>query len=273
MNSLPIISSPQNPFFRHCLTLRDNRKRRRSGEFLIDGQMEIVRAFQAGFELTTLLVAEGDPLPTELQSVVHSAPGIAIQPLSQRLLERLSYGQMGAQPVAVSVQPELQLSKLQLDSDSLVLVLDRTEKPGNLGACLRSAAACGVAAVILTDPICDPFNANVIRASRGTVFGIPLAIAHRSEFLELAGELGLPIYAARVRAERNLWQLPLGKGAALLFGNETDGLSDLWKSQQVEDFTIPMSPSVDSLNLSISAALALFEATRQRTHIEHAADQ
>jgi len=264
MRMLPAIKSLRNPFYRHCLTLRDNRKRRKARQFLIDGRIEILRALEAGLEVSAVLVPDCGEMDALIDEMVRSKPSLVIQPMALDLLERLCYGQTGAQPLALAEQPQLCLDQLKIDQHSLVLVLDKIEKPGNLGACLRTAAACGVDAVILTDPICDPFNANVIRASRGAVFGIPMAMATRQEFLCAAGRINLPVYAARVHADRLLWQLPLDRGGAVLFGNETHGLSEDWTSSSVVDFTIPMQYCVDSLNLSISAAVTLFEAVRQR---------
>ncbi|MFO0941865.1 MAG: RNA methyltransferase [Pirellulales bacterium] len=263
MHSNPVITSSHNPFFRNCLQLRDNRKRKRSKLFLIDGTMEITHAIAAGLKIQSLIVSEKGCLDESLLQLC-DLQSIPIQPLAKNLLEKLSYGQWDEQPIAVAEQPELLLQSLQLDSTSLVLVLDRTEKPGNLGACMRSAAACGVDCVVLTDPICDPFNANAIRASRGTMFRVPLAIATRHQFVDAAGGAGLPIYAARVDAQVTLWDLPLDQGAAIVFGNEAEGLSDEWRGGSGKDFTIPMSSRADSLNLSISAAVTLYEAHRQR---------
>lgn len=262
MPSNPAITSLRNPFFRHCLQLRDNRKRRRAGQFLIDGSTEIARAIEAGISIQTVLMAE-QFLDRPLIALAEQA-NVSIQTVSLELLDRLSYGQVERHPVALATTPPLPLESLRIDSKSLVLVLDRTEKPGNLGACLRTAAACGVDAVVLTDPVCDPFNANAIRASRGTVFRVPMAISSFDEFLKLAAEIELPICAARVDASKTLWNLPLSNGAALVFGSEAEGLNDNWRRSFVQDFTIPMSTVADSLNLSISVAVTLYEGLRQR---------
>lgn len=263
MHSNPSITSTHNPFYRNCLQLRDNRKRRRSKLFLIDGVKEIVQAIAANLRIQSLLVPEAGGIDELLERLCRQH-SISIQPLASHLLEKLSYGQWDNQPIAVAEQPELLLQSIEFDSTSLVLVLDRTEKPGNLGACMRTAAASGVSCVVLTDPICDPFNANAIRASRGTMFRVPLAISTRDQFLKSAAGVGLPIFSARVDAEITLWDLPLDRGAAIVFGNEAEGLSEEWRCETVQDFTIPMSSAADSLNLSISAAVTLYEARRQR---------
>jgi RNA methyltransferase, TrmH family len=266
MTLLPLITSSHNPFFRKCLQLRESRKRRQSGQFLIDGAVEICRAIAAGLNVERVL-SDDQILPSELHELVTSK-GILVQEFSSPLLEKLSYGQHSNQPIAVVTTPSLSLHSLNLDSNSLVLVLDRTEKPGNLGACLRSAAAGGASAVVLTDPICDPFNANAIRASRGTMFRVPMAMATASEFIKLAREIQLPLLAARVDATKSLWEINLERGTAMVFGNEAEGLGRDWAGASIDSFTIPMTSKADSLNLSISAAVTLYEAFRQRSRRE-----
>ncbi|MBX3423847.1 MAG: hypothetical protein KF752_20005 [Pirellulaceae bacterium] len=258
------ITSSHNPFFRYCLRLRLNRQRRKAGQFLIDGTAEIARAHRGGIQLLHLLVDGDQQLDDSLAPLLGDSSAVQIHTLSRPLMDKLSYGQADGRPIAVAQEPELLLDRLSLQQHSLILVLDRTEKPGNLGACMRSAAACGVDAVVLTDPICDPFNANAIRASRGTMFRTPLAQATCEQFLMLAASIELPVFAARVQSHVDLWQLDLSRGGAIVLGNESQGLGPDWQRELVTDFRIPMSDRADSLNLSISAAVTLYESVRQR---------
>ena len=177
---------------------------------------------------------------------------------------KLSYGQRGAESVAVAKIPHRTLSGFKWQSSQLVLVLDQTEKPGNLGACLRTASACGVTAVVLTDPVCEPYNPNAIRASRGTIFSLNLRVATRDEFQACARAQRIPLFAARVDASQELWQQDFVGGGAILFGSEALGLGSEWELPEVRPFSIPMQGVTDSLNLSISAAVTLYEAVRQR---------
>ncbi len=266
MAELPLITSSQNPLFRHCLRLRDNRKRRRSGQFLIDGTVEIQRAFQAKFQIDTLMMCPRLPLAKPLSEIVETHPNITLQPIAQPLMDRLSYGQNSLQPIAIAREPNLSLELLDLDDRSLVLILDRVEKPGNLGAVVRSAVACGATALILTRPICDPFNPNAIRASRGAIFQLPVAETTPELASQRLQSIGLTTFAACVEGGCGLWQLPLSGGAALVFGNEKQGLDEQWLRDEVARFTIPMQNEIDSLNLSISAAVTLYEAVRQRSN-------
>jgi len=255
----PVISSLQNPTIKSVVRLRDARGRRKAGEFLIDGNAEIGRAIAAGYELSMVFVEAGERVPAELQRLA-----VPLQPVTQAVLEKISYGERGAAPVAVARTPLLPLSGLKLSRSSLVLVLDRIEKPGNLGACLRTSAACGVDAVILTDPVCEVFNPNTLRSSRGAVFTLPLAIASVAELFELAQSLSLKVWAARVDGSVELWDCDFSSGCAVVFGSESEGLGDAWRREQVQSFQIPMSARMDSLNVSISTAVTLYEAVRQR---------
>lgn len=249
------IESLQNPRIKHAVHLRQARTRRNSGEFLIDGAAEISRALAAGIALKTIFFSNRLQLSPEL------ANSALLQAVSGQVLQKISYGNQQA-PVAIADTPQSPISNLKLTSASLVLVLDRTEKPGNLGACLRSASACGVDAVVLTNPVCELFNPNSIRASRGAVFSVPIAIATVSEIRALSDSLGLQLLAARVDGQHTLWNRDFRVGTLVVFGSEAQGLGSDWDG--VDSFQIPMQDRVDSLNVSISAAVTLYEAIRQR---------
>lgn len=263
----PTISSHQNPRVREVCRLRESRQRRKSGLFLVDGEKEILEAARAGLQFqaiycTTEGAGSADGLADLRKYNVDFEHVVTL--VTQDVLERLSYGQHTARPVAVAQTPELSLEQLSLNSTSRLLVLDRTEKPGNVGACLRTAAACGVDAVVLTDPICELHNPNTIRASRGAIFRIPVAEATSGELIQRCGELSIPISAARVDGQASVWDCELGSGFAIVFGNEADGLGRDWDRAGVGSFVIPMQHDTDSLNLSISCAVTLYESVRQR---------
>lgn len=265
------IESIHNVRVKQTLRLRDAGVRRQRGRFLIDGEREIALACRHGFDVETIFVlahAAGqaanhldlcDPYPAEFERCV--------QPVSAAVLAKLSYGQRGAAPVAVAASPKRSLSRFTWRAGELLLVLDQTEKPGNLGACLRTASACGVSAVILTDPVCEPYNPNAIRASRGTIFSLNMLTATRDEFQGCCRAQGIPLFAARVGAQGELWQQDFSSGGAALFGSEALGLGDEWDRTEYHSFRIPMQGASDSLNLSISAAVTLYEAVRQRRKI------
>jgi TrmH family RNA methyltransferase len=261
----PIISSPSNPQVKRVLRLRDSSARRKSGRFLIDGLVEIKLAIASGIVVETIFYAGGSCPPDTMRGILPAS--VVAQPVTAEVLDRLSYGQRSGSPVALAVTPELPLSRLESGDFGLWLVLDRTEKPGNLGACLRTAAATGVRAVVLTDPICELFNPNTIRASRGAVFGLPLAICSVAQWTRFSQEHRIHLFCSRVHSEKCLWECDLTGRAAVVFGNEAEGLGESWKTVMATSFFIPMQGVVDSLNLSISAAVTLYEAVRQRKNI------
>jgi TrmH family RNA methyltransferase len=257
-----MIESLQNAKIKRLTRLRDGSARRKANRFLIDGEREITAALQRSIEIEAIFLDE--PTQHRCQSQLAACQHL-IQRVSTKVMDRISYGQRQHCPVAIAVTPHWTIDDLALVPESLLMVLDRTEKPGNLGACLRTAAACGVDAVVMTNPVSEVFNPNAIHASRGAIFTLPIAVASVRELLAGCEQLGIPLFAARVDAQADLWQQDLRGGAAFVFGSEAHGLGDDWPNTSVRPFRIPMHGSTDSLNLSISAAVTLYEAFRQRT--------
>lgn len=258
----PLIQSVQNQQVKQVAKLRDASTRRESGFFIIDGETEIERALAAGVELDSLY------FPVEashrFDSLLERLESDQLQPVSSAVMKKLAYGDRDSGVVAVAKSPSLDVELLQLKSKPLLLVLDQIEKPGNLGACMRTAAATGVDAVLLTNPICDVFNPNTIRASRGCLFSVPLAVTSPSEVVELCDRSRIPLFCARVDGAVDFWQADFRLGAAIVLGNEAVGLGDFWAEPRCKSIVIPMQDDTDSLNVSISAAVTLYEAVRQR---------
>lgn len=253
-----MIRSHSNPRVKEAIRLQKSKARRKSGKFLIDGLKELQLAIANNFPIETVYYS-GERPQLSLQRD-------AMQEVTPKILERLSYGQRADSIVAVAVAPSDCFAKknVSLDSQSLVLVLDETEKPGNLGACLRTASACGVKAVILTDPICEILNPNTIRSSRGAVFTVPIALATKTELASMCKSNGLQLLCARVDGCPSFWECDFKSGCAIVFGNEAKGLDSSWDEVATVSFSIAMEGAPDSLNLSISAAVTLYEAIRQR---------
>lgn len=255
-----IITSLANPRLKKAVKLRNSRERRRSGFCLVDGEQEISAAIETGRELAEIFV------PLEMNPPATWITATVCHRVSDFALEKLSYGEQVRQPVAIMRTPEHRLVDLPSIEGGLLLVLDRIEKPGNLGACLRTAAACGVDAVVLNNPLCEMYNPNAIRASRGAIFRLPLAVSHTQELLEFAKSSGVVLRAARIDGHQSVWDCDWRIGTGVVFGNEAEGLGADWRQSGVASFHIPMHPNVvDSLNVSISAAVTLYEAVRQRS--------
>ncbi len=256
----PEIQSVHNPLVKRLKQLRDSSHRRKSGRFLIDGVTEINRALENGWGIECIYHLSESSLATEL---MRRYGELNYQPVSPAVMDKIAYGERTDEVVAEAVVPSLGLNRLRLPNDPLVLVLDALEKPGNLGACIRTAAATGVDAVILTDPICDPFNPNAIRASRGSLFAIPMAICSVDALWEWCDQRGIGIVTGRPDGALSLWEVDFGRGVAIVMGNEAQGLGPKW--HRCASFQIPMKKAVDSLNVSISSAVTLYEAMRQRS--------
>ena len=180
------------------------------------------------------------------------------------MLGRLAYGDRSEGLVATVRVPDLSLDGLDLPPDPLVVVLEAVEKPGNLGAVLRSADGAGADAVILADPGTDPFNPNAVRASLGTIFATPLAAAPSGEVRAWLAAAGIRILAARVDGAVDYTGADLRGSCAIVLGSEAGGLTDAWSGDGVTAVRLPMLGVADSLNVSIAAAVLLYEARRQR---------
>jgi TrmH family RNA methyltransferase len=266
------IESPANPRIRLALELRERRERERTGLTLIDGAREARRAIEAGVHVETAFICRELLDSDDARAAVArlgGAGGLAgggastIVDVSRRAFERLAYGDRSDGIVLVVRQPSTALTIKPLGADPIVVVTEDVEKPGNLGAILRSADATGATAVVAAGGT-DLFNPNVIRASVGTVFRVPVAAAPAEEARAWLGGHGLRIVAARVDAERLHVDVDLRPPIAIVFGSEATGLSAAWDGDDVTPVRLPMLGVADSLNVSAAAAVLLYEAWRQR---------
>ncbi len=263
----PDVSSRQNPRFKAALGLRDARERRTRGLILVDGAREIGRALDAGVVLRESWIAtervRSDAAAALVPRIASQAEVIETTP---ELLARLAYGDRDEGIVALFEAPASDLATVAatLPEHPLIAVMERVEKPGNLGALLRSADGAGVDAVIAADPVSDIWNPNAIRASLGTIFSTPIASCSSHEALAFLRQLGVSILAARVEGATDYDAVDLTAAVALVVGAETSGLSDVWSGEGVTPVAIPMLGLADSLNVSASAAVLFYETRRQR---------
>jgi TrmH family RNA methyltransferase len=261
----PAISSTKNPRIRAAAALRDRRERDEAGLTLVDGVRELARALAGGAVVVEVFVDEAR-LGSEGAGAVDEARrrGAVVVPVAGPVLDRLAYGDRAEGLVAVVRIPGLSLMDLRLPADPLVVVLEGLEKPGNLGAVLRTADAAGADAVIAADPRTDLFNPNAIRASLGTIFAVPVAAGPSAAVRDHLSAGGLRLVVARVDAERHYTDVDLRGPVALVLGGEAAGLTDTWSGPGVVPVRLPMLGVADSLNVSIAAAVLLYEARRQR---------
>ena len=260
------VSSPQNPRVKALVRLRTRRERERKATFLVEGRREVRRALAwkshmvAVYCCPSLYVGE-----SEEKLLAEAAQAAEVVEMSESAFRKVSYRDRPEGLLAVLRQPALPLGALRMGADPLVLVVESVEKPGNLGAMLRTAEAAGADAVVVADPTTDVFNPNVVRASLGSLFTVPLAVADGDEALGWLREMGLRVIATSPAAVEPCWKSDLSGGAAVVIGAEQHGLSGRWLEGADQTVRIPMSGTVDSLNAGSAAAVLLFEARRQRS--------
>ncbi|HET7829931.1 MAG TPA: TrmH family RNA methyltransferase [Candidatus Limnocylindrales bacterium] len=261
------ITSPKNPRVRAAAALRDRSAREAAGRTLIDGVRELDRALSGGAVVDTVFVDPdrvGDDV--EARAVVDRAraTGASIVEAASAVLDRLAYGDRSEGLVAVVVIPDTSLGGVHLPKNALVVVLEGVEKPGNLGAVLRSADAASADAVVVADARTDLFNPNAIRASLGTIFAVPVATGSSAEVRAWLDMYGVQVLAARVGARHAYTDVDMTGPVALVLGAEAQGLTDAWSGDAITPISLPMRGVADSLNVSITAAVLLYEARRQR---------
>jgi TrmH family RNA methyltransferase len=258
-----MITSPHNPTIRLAIQLRDARPRKKHGLTLIDGVRELQYALRGRVGLHTVLTTDAGLQRLRDQDWFAAIAADRIQTVSDDLMRRIQFGDRDESLLALVSIPERPLRELKLTGTPLVLVLDQIEKPGNLGAMLRTADAAGVSAVVLTDPVCEPFNPNAIRASMGAIFCLPMAVAGVGEFLAWCGEKGLSVWTARVDGQKTYDACDFTRATAIVMGSEARGLSLAWPVD-TPSLRLPMHGIVDSLNVSVAAGILMFEGVRQR---------
>ena len=268
------IASPSNPRIKAAARLRDRRQRDATGLTLVDGTREVRRALDAGAGVVEAFVCEpllaGEDARAALDAL--AAHGIPTISTTEAAFSKVAFGDRADGLVAVVRIPSMRLDDLALPDDPLIVVIEAVEKPGNLGAVLRSADGAGVDALIAASPRTDLMNPNAIRASAGTIFSVPLASASTDEVVDWLGRRSIPIVATLVDAETPYTDADLTGPLAIAFGSEATGLTAPWRTPGVSGIRLPMLGIADSLNVSVSAAVVLYEARRQRDRHTRTAD-
>jgi TrmH family RNA methyltransferase len=268
MYSRQEITSRQNPRVKDAARLREARQRVKQGRFVIDGVREIGRALDAEIWLLEAFICPplcGSTAAQDLARRFDDSDAVVAE-VTPEVFEKLSFGERSDGIVVVAKTPKRGIDQLQIPERPLVAVLERLEKPGNVGAILRSADGAGVNAVLVVDPETDLFNPNTIRASVGTVFGKQVCVTTVDEALAKLRELKIPIVATRPDAERPYTEIDFRHGAAIVLGSEAVGLSAAWNQVDITGVRLPMHGIADSLNVSTTAAVLFYEAQRQRSN-------
>ena len=263
------ITSAQNPKIKTLLELQEKSKaRRKEGLFVVEGRRELMHCIEAGYEPHAVffcpeIISEAD------FKEVSSRCRCSFFEIPQQLYDKVAY-RGGTEGVIAELRcKDMSLEALKLKENPLVVVLEGVEKPGNLGAVLRSADASGVDAVIVCDPLTDMYNPNLIRSSIGAIFTVPVATATSEETISWLKAAGIKIYTAQLQDSEWYYDTDMKGGTAIVMGTEATGLTDCWRKAADAHIKIPMLGRLDSLNVSVSAAILMFEAVRQRNSVRH----
>ena len=253
-----IISSAQNPKVKHLLELQQKSSaRRREGLFVVEGRRELEHCLEAGYEVESIFRSEECRYPL-------STTNCRLFTVSSSLYEKIAYRGSTEGVVAVVRAKSHRLEDLRLKENPLIIVLESVEKPGNLGAVLRSADAAQADAVIVCDPLTDLYNPNLIRSSIGAIFTVPTVACTSEACIAFLKQHGIQILTAQLQDSSLYYDTPMTRGTAIVMGTESTGLTDAWRRAADAHIRIPMLGRLDSLNVSVSAAILLFEAVRQR---------
>lgn len=263
------IQSRQNEQVKNLVKLRERKHRDRQSRFLIEGLREIGHALAAGFEVNQCYFCpeffpEGGAHAEFIEDRLKSAPWPIVR-LSADAFEKASHREGPDGIIAVATQQNNALADLKLSQPALLLILEGIEKPGNLGAILRSADGAGVDAVILVDCVLDLYNPNAVRSSQGLLFALPIVSTGREALSRWLTEQAISCLATTPDTDCLHWDVDYSGSLALLMGSESDGLSPFWLDRSEHTIRIPMAGQADSLNVAAAAAVCLYEAKRQRS--------
>ena len=261
------ITSIQNPFIKSLLQLQEKAKaRKQSGTFIIEGKREIELALKGKYELETILF-----LPELITEKEINALYIAIDQTQTELIEinkevyqKLAYRDTTEGIIAISKSKSLALFDLKLPDNPLILILESIEKPGNIGAMLRTCDAANIDAVIIANPKTDLYNPNIIRSSVGCLFTNQIASGTTEEVIQFLKDKKINIYSATLQNSNSYHTENYKTPTAFALGTEATGLSQAWRDNASKNIIIPMQGQIDSMNVSVAAAILLFEAKRQR---------
>lgn len=263
------ITSAQNPFIKSLVLLQEKAKaRKQSGTFLIEGIREIELAVKGNYEIETILFCPelanlSEKIPTNLSLRAQSRSENLIE-ISKEVYQKLAYRDTTEGIIAVAKTKSHQLADLQLPENPLILVMESIEKPGNIGAMLRTCDAAKLDAVIIANPKTDLYNPNMVRSSVGCLFTNQVAMASTEETISFLQQKNINFYSATLQNSTSYHTQNFTAPTALVVGTEATGLSQLWREKATQNINIPMQGEIDSMNVSVAAAILIFEAKRQR---------
>ena len=258
------ITSIQNPFIKSLVLLQEKAKaRKQSGTFLIEGKREIELALKGNYEIETILFLP--EIISEIQIIKLTNNQIFnLIEISKEVYQKLAYRDTTEGILAIAKTKSLQLTDLKLSDNPLILIAEAPEKPGNIGAILRTADAANLDAVIIANPKSDLYNPNIVRSSVGCLFTRQIATGTTSEIIAFLKEQKINFYCATLQNSTSYHTQDYTKPTALVVGTEATGLTKEWREAATQNIIIPMQGEIDSMNVSVAAAILIFEAKRQR---------
>lgn len=264
MVRIETITSAQNPKIKDLLALQEKSKeRRKKGLFVVEGRRELLHCIEAGYRPYAVFFCPEIISEADFNEIADRCDCNFFE-IPRHLYDKIAY-RGGTEGVIAELHcKDMSLEALDVKENPLVVVLEAVEKPGNLGAVLRSADAAGADAVIVCDPLTDMYNPNLIRSSIGAVFTVPVAAASSEDTIRWLKDKGIKIYTAQLQDSEWYYDTDMKGGTAIVMGTEATGLTDIWRKAADAHIKIPMLGRLDSLNVSVSAAILLFEAVRQR---------
>lgn len=259
------IESLQNPLIKHLVQLQTKSKTRKQTEtFLIEGVREILLAFRGAYELKMILFSP-EIIPTiEVKKLIPNNTNTELIEISTEIYKKLAYRDTTEGILAIAKTKPLRLEDLHLPENPLVLVAEGLEKPGNLGAILRTADAANLDAVLIANPKSDIYNPNIIRASVGCLFTNQIAVGTTAQIIAFLKERHLNIYSATLQDAVPYHTQDYTLPTALVVGTEATGVSTTFREESNQNIIIPMQGEIDSMNVSVAASILIFEAKRQR---------
>ena len=258
------ITSIQNPYIKNLVKLQEKaRERKKQGLFIIEGKREISLAISSGYEFISILFCSKIISENEIIHLFNK--NINRIEISKEVYQKLAYRFSTEGIIAVTKVKDFSLNTIELNNQNpLILVAEGIEKPGNIGALLRTADAANIDAVFIANPKSDLYNTNIIRSSVGCIFTNQIAIGTSEEIITFLQKNDINIYAATLQNSNEYHEQDFTNNAAIVVGTESTGLSDIWRAVATKHINIPMQGKIDSMNVSVSAAIIIYEAIRQR---------
>ena len=258
------ITSIQNSYIKEILKLQEkSRERKKKGLFIIEGKREISLAIAANYEFDTILYFEDLISEQEILHLFNTNVNRIL--ISKEIYQKLAYRDSTEGIIAVTKAKDFSLENIKFKSETpLILVAEGIEKPGNIGALLRTADAANVAAVFIANPKSDLYNANIIRSSVGCVFTNQIAVGSSEEIVAFLAEKKIQMYATTLQNSNEYHKENYTLATAIVVGTEATGLTTVFREEATQNINIPMQGQIDSMNVSVAAAIVLFEAKRQR---------